>query len=976
MFSYFANSKLIYKTADFGATWVIDTLPFSGTIKEITHENGQYFINSNTGLWRSDLTYPYTFTRIYDGVFGSSVEINAFSTTNSGYWINNNYNNSLFSNDGGNSWQERTKGIVSNGGTLYSICGKLIPVNSNVSFRAAFRSNAQDGEWETNNMQGFGRIIGEANGVIYSYPGYPLLKTTDCGEHWDTLQYPQIELGVSPEGLIHTGNRIYIWNIIGYPILYSDDNGLTWPKVPEPELYATGESVVARGDTILFVSSFSGTRALYRSVNLGQTWENLPLPNNIKIIANTPDGRIIGTSLKSTSHFLGKKRTAALYVSTDLGQTWSQTFQTEYLDQSNTSDLNLKFHLLPDGIIVLETPGDIYISKNEGFNWLKLSGVPFFNLSPIGNNPVAGATAYLIDEGYLYASTNSQGIWRTPFSPVLDELKVLSSEYGFLQGQLYRDFDGNCLYNPAAGDAPVVNKPVSVTSSNLLTNTNIEGKYSIALPVGTYGVSATPPTYYQTNCTPDTLYATIIPGNTVVSNIPFSPLPDQNDLCVLITAPFPARPGFVVSYSVQVSNVGSTSIPASTTTFGFNNLLLEPLSIEPSGQFAGNQVILAVPALLPGQSIVYTLKFTLAPTTPLGTTLTCIAESPLPNDVYPTNNTARSIQTVQGSFDPNDKTALPITPAPPGQVRLLDYLIRFQNTGTDTAFTVVVTDTIEASLNLMSLRNIWASHPYEMYMLPGRVVKWRFRNILLPDSNTNETESHGYLRFQIETNAGLVPGNAIKNDADIFFDFNSPVRTNEFKSDNAKWQVTETGQVILCEGDTWQGEIWTNSDVWTNTSGNAWSDTLSIVQVQVNPSWEIQIDTVLAAGSTLFGTPLLKDTTITNQLFSVEGCDSTIVWHVTIQTSATQDIAQPAAWAEIRPNPTTREACIHFKIAESASFSVELFAPSGQRLRQWESPNIISGNSICLDTGDLASGIYFVWVKSARLTGMYRLVKI
>ena len=53
-----------------------------------------------------------------------------------------------------------------------------------------------------------------------------------------------------------------------------------------------------------------------------------------------------------------------------------------------------------------------------------------------------------------------------------------------------------------------------------------------------------------------------------------------------------------------------------------------------------------------------------------------------------------------------------------------------------------------------------------------------FNNILLPDSNTNEPASHGYVIYSIETDSGLFAGTMINNTADIYFDLNEPVITN------------------------------------------------------------------------------------------------------------------------------------------------------------------------------------------------------
>ncbi|HZV71148.1 MAG TPA: hypothetical protein VFG10_16455 [Saprospiraceae bacterium] len=136
---------------------------------------------------------------------------------------------------------------------------------------------------------------------------------------------------------------------------------------------------------------------------------------------------------------------------------------------------------------------------------------------------------------------------------------------------------------------------------------------------------------------------------------------------------------------------------------------------------------------------------------------------------------------VTGSYDPNDKSASPrglgaqhkILPNEP-----LDYIIRFQNTGNDTAFTVVVRDTLDGDLDIFSVKPGAASHPYTFTMHGPRVLEWEFQNILLPDSSTNEEASHGFLSFQVRQHDLLPEGTVISNQAGIYFDFNEPVLTN------------------------------------------------------------------------------------------------------------------------------------------------------------------------------------------------------
>jgi hypothetical protein len=136
----------------------------------------------------------------------------------------------------------------------------------------------------------------------------------------------------------------------------------------------------------------------------------------------------------------------------------------------------------------------------------------------------------------------------------------------------------------------------------------------------------------------------------------------------------------------------------------------------------------------------------------------------------------------RGSYDPNDKSAQPAGYDAQHYIygyTDLDYKVRFQNTGTDTAFLVVIRDTISPLLDLASLTMGASSHDYTWRVYGDRVLEITFDNILLPDSTTNELASNGFVRYRIEQNNGNVSGDVIYNAADIYFDFNTPIRTNE-----------------------------------------------------------------------------------------------------------------------------------------------------------------------------------------------------
>ena len=134
------------------------------------------------------------------------------------------------------------------------------------------------------------------------------------------------------------------------------------------------------------------------------------------------------------------------------------------------------------------------------------------------------------------------------------------------------------------------------------------------------------------------------------------------------------------------------------------------------------------------------------------------------------------------SFDPNDKQAFPRGYDMEHFIEAntdIEYLIRFQNTGTDTAFLVVIRDELSPWLDITTVRPGVSSHSYEFQIQNERELVFTFQNILLPDSIVNEPASHGFVKFQVSQMLDNPLETMIENEASIFFDFNEPVLTNK-----------------------------------------------------------------------------------------------------------------------------------------------------------------------------------------------------
>ncbi len=133
------------------------------------------------------------------------------------------------------------------------------------------------------------------------------------------------------------------------------------------------------------------------------------------------------------------------------------------------------------------------------------------------------------------------------------------------------------------------------------------------------------------------------------------------------------------------------------------------------------------------------------------------------------------------AYDPNDKAAQPAGYGNQHYIDSLtaiDYKVRFQNTGNDTAFNIVILDTLSPFVDVSTLTMGASSHAYNWSIESGNVLRVDFSNIMLVDSNANEPLSHGFFRYRIAQQPNNALGSVIYNQAAIYFDYNPPIFTN------------------------------------------------------------------------------------------------------------------------------------------------------------------------------------------------------
>jgi fimbrial isopeptide formation D2 family protein len=260
-----------------------------------------------------------------------------------------------------------------------------------------------------------------------------------------------------------------------------------------------------------------------------------------------------------------------------------------------------------------------------------------------------------------------------------------------------------------------------------------------------------------------------------------------NDVQVALVAMNAPRPGFPYTHQIVYKNVGHN--PSSgTISYTKDNANIAITSTLPTATTTtANGFTYNYTNLLPGQTatILVNMQVATIPTVNLGDVVTNIVSiTPIETDVNLANNGFTITQTVVGSYDPNDKTEARGENVQIGQFTQGDYLyytIRFQNTGTASAETVRIEDTLESDFDFASVRMISASHDYTMERINNKLV-WTFNTINLPSENANEPGSHGYVLFKIKLNTGFAVGDVIENTAAIYFDFNPPIITNTFQT--------------------------------------------------------------------------------------------------------------------------------------------------------------------------------------------------
>ena len=353
--------------------------------------------------------------------------------------------------------------------------------------------------------------------------------------------------------------------------------------------------------------------------------------------------------------------------------------------------------------------------------------------------------------------------------------------FNTIKGKVRVDVNNNGCDN---ADEVIANVPVRVSNGTYSTirYSSNSGDYRHYDFAGNFTVTPYFP-YPYFSISPGVGNVVFDTANNLIDTLDFciSPNGIHNQLEITMVPVGGARPGFRSYYQLMFRNRGTTTLSGNVqVNFDNSKMNFQSSPVPPSSQSQG-LLSWNYSNLLPLESRYIDVTFLLfaPPVNNIGDTLLYLAAAnPVAGDETPSNNSFVLPQGVVNSFDPNDKTCLEGHKLDITRIGdILHYIIHFQNMGTDTAFNVVVTDTLTNNLDWESFDLLGSSHACNVKRVNNH-LEFYFQNIRLPYQAINDAGSNGFVAFEIRSNNTLVAGDSINNTASIYFDFNPPIVTN------------------------------------------------------------------------------------------------------------------------------------------------------------------------------------------------------
>ncbi len=341
-------------------------------------------------------------------------------------------------------------------------------------------------------------------------------------------------------------------------------------------------------------------------------------------------------------------------------------------------------------------------------------------------------------------------------------------------GRVYYDLNNNATIDTT--EPGYIYGLVTIQPINLTVSTDQYGAYRCYVNNGNYTASATLASYCSSTIPASATFSITTPLSIdTIQHLGLQCIPNVRDLRVTGTANNPI-PGGGCYVSLTYRNNGTQSDTATMSIVLDTALTIT--YVNDSSFVQSGDTLWWTKVLSIGEQGMLAVHTELDTTAVIGQPIV-ISEfiTPVQSDFVPNDNYDTLYKIVSGPYDPNVKLVDPSAPVLYPSQNPLQYTIHFQNTGTDTAHTVIIRDVLDLDFNALSLIVLASSHPCT-FTISGNLLTFTFANALVPDSTTNEPQSHGFVCYTIKPNILPVSGTWVTNSADIYFDYAAPITTN------------------------------------------------------------------------------------------------------------------------------------------------------------------------------------------------------
>jgi Leucine-rich repeat (LRR) protein len=376
---------------------------------------------------------------------------------------------------------------------------------------------------------------------------------------------------------------------------------------------------------------------------------------------------------------------------------------------------------------------------------------------------------------------------------------VVSSYCSFTPGGNYNSVTGTALFDMNnngcdASDIRANNVRFDMSDGTIASGTflNNTGIFTLYADIGNYTLNAHLENPSIFNITPTTTTHNFPALNSTVINQDFCLTANgvHNDAEIVLFPTNVARPGFDSPYLLFIKNKGNQTLSGSVNLV-FDDARTDFVSALPNADtVAPNSLTWNYTNLLPFET--RTIALTLNINSPLETPAVNSNDvlpftatiNPVVGDDLPEDNTFNLNQLVVNSFDPNDINCLEGEIVPPSEIgKYLHYVARFENTGNYQAENVVVKIAIDPTKYDVNTLQLLHTSQLADTKITGNVVEFIFRNInLAPVAGDPPVGGHGTIMFKLKSKSTLVSGDEVSNKADIFFDYNAPITTNDART--------------------------------------------------------------------------------------------------------------------------------------------------------------------------------------------------